>query len=47
MTTIIKKLIFLDFLKQYPDGKGIFELVNGEIVQVELYKWSQQERLKM
>lgn len=35
MTTTIKKLSFLDFLKQYPDGKGIYELVNGEIVQVE------------
>lgn len=36
MTTItVKKLSFIKFLEQYPDGKGIFELVNGEIVQVE------------
>jgi Uma2 family endonuclease len=30
-----KKLNFIEFLEQYPDGKGIFELVDGEIVQVE------------
>lgn len=35
MNTTIKKLSFLDFLKQCPDGKGIYELVNGEIVEVE------------
>lgn len=35
MNTTIKKLNFLDFLKQCPDGKGIYELVNGEIVEVE------------
>lgn len=34
-TTTVKKLSFIEFLEQYPDGKGIFELVNGEIVQVE------------
>lgn len=33
--TIVKKLTFADFLEQYPDGLGIFELVNGEFVQVE------------
>lgn len=30
-----KKLTFEEFIAQYPDGYGIFELVNGEIVQVE------------
>jgi hypothetical protein len=30
-----KKLTFEEFLAQYPDGYGIFELVNGEIVHVE------------
>ncbi|MBW4663090.1 MAG: Uma2 family endonuclease [Chroococcus sp. CMT-3BRIN-NPC107] len=35
MTTTIKQLSFAEFLQQYPDGEGIFELVNGEIVQVE------------
>jgi len=36
MSTITtKKLSFLEFLEQYPDGEGIFELVNGEIVHVE------------
>lgn len=35
MNTTIKKLSFIEFLEQYPDGKGIYELVNGEIVQVE------------
>jgi Uma2 family endonuclease len=34
-TTTSKKLTFAEFLEQYPDGYGIFELVNGEIVQVE------------
>lgn len=34
-TTTIKKLSFEQFLEQYPDGYGIYELVNGEIVQVE------------
>lgn len=35
VTTSVKKLTFAEFLEQYPDGYGIFELVNGEIVQVE------------
>ena len=35
MNTTIKKLSFIEFLEQYPDGKGIYELVNGEIVEVE------------
>jgi Uma2 family endonuclease len=35
MKAAIKKLNFEEFLAQYPDGYGIFELVNGEIVQVE------------
>ncbi|BAZ27292.1 hypothetical protein NIES4073_82090 [Kalymmatonema gypsitolerans NIES-4073] len=34
-TTTSKKLTFAEFLEQYPDGYGIFELVNGEIIQVE------------
>lgn len=29
------KLTFEDFLEQYPDGYGIYELVNGEIVEVD------------
>lgn len=33
--TTAKKLSFAQFLEQYPDGEGIFELVDGEIVQVE------------
>ncbi len=33
--TTITKLTFEEFLAQYPDGYGIYELVNGEIVQVE------------
>lgn len=33
--TTSKKLTFEEFLQQYPDGYGIYELVNGEIVQVE------------
>lgn len=35
MIQAVKKLTFLEFLEQYPDGEGIFELVNGKIVQVE------------
>ena len=35
VTTPVKKLTFIEFLEQYPDGYGIFELVNGEIVRVE------------
>lgn len=34
-TTTSKKLTFEEFLEQYPDGYGIYELVNGQIVQVE------------
>lgn len=34
-TTTLKKLSFIEFLEQYPDGQGIFELVDGEIVLVE------------
>lgn len=34
-TTTSKQLTFEEFLQQYPDGYGIYELVNGEIVQVE------------
>ncbi len=34
-TTTVKKLTFEEFLDQYPDGSGIYELVNGEIVRVE------------
>ncbi len=33
--TTVKKLTFADFLEQYPDGLGIFELVNGQFVQLE------------
>lgn len=33
--TTAKKLSFAQFLEQYPDGNGIFELVDGEIVPVE------------
>lgn len=33
--TTAKKLSFAQFLEQYPDGDGIFELVDGEIVKVE------------
>ncbi len=29
------KLTFEDFLERYPDGYGIYELVNGEIVEVD------------
>lgn len=35
MTTTFKKLTFEEFIEQYPDGYGIYELVNGKIVQVE------------
>ena len=35
MITTTKKLTFEEFLAQYPDGYGIFELVNGDLVQVE------------
>ncbi len=35
MTTTTKKLSFAEFLEQYPDGYGIFELLDGEIVKVE------------
>ncbi len=34
-TTTVKKLTFEEFLDEYPDGSGIYELVNGEIVRVE------------
>jgi Uma2 family endonuclease len=30
-----QKLTFLEFLEQYPDGCGQYELVNGELVKVE------------
>lgn len=33
--TTAKKLSFAQFIEQYPDGDGIFELVDGEIVQVQ------------
>ncbi|MFN6460616.1 MAG: Uma2 family endonuclease [Nostoc sp. DedVER02] len=33
--TPVKKLSFEEFLEQYPDGSGIYELLNGEIIQVE------------
>ncbi|MCW5317672.1 Uma2 family endonuclease [Nostoc sp. KVJ3] len=33
--TPVKKLTFEEFLEQYPDGSGIYELLNGEIIQVE------------
>ncbi|MCC3411963.1 MAG: Uma2 family endonuclease [Microcoleus sp. PH2017_29_MFU_D_A] len=29
------KLTFVEFIEKYPDGSGIYELVNGEIVKVE------------
>ncbi|NDJ24195.1 Uma2 family endonuclease [Nostoc sp. B(2019)] len=35
MKVALKKLTFEEFLEQYPDGCGIYELVDGEIVQVE------------
>ncbi|MBW4566661.1 MAG: Uma2 family endonuclease [Tolypothrix carrinoi HA7290-LM1] len=35
MLTTNKKLTFEEFLAQYPDGYGIFELVNGDLVQVQ------------
>jgi Uma2 family endonuclease len=34
-STLTQKLTFLEFLEQYPDGFGQYELVNGEIVKVE------------
>lgn len=34
-TNTSKKLTFEEFLEQYPDGYGIYELVDGELVQVE------------
>jgi len=33
--TSVKKLTFAEFLDRYPEGYGIFELVNGEIVKVD------------
>lgn len=36
LQTPVQKLTFEDFLEQYPDGYGIYELVNGEIIKVEL-----------
>lgn len=33
--TSVKKLTFAEFLDEYPKGYGIFELVNGEILQVD------------
>ncbi len=30
--TTIQKLHFADFIKQYPNGEGIFELVDEEII---------------
>lgn len=33
--TSVKKLTFAEFIDQYPEGYGIFELVNGEIVRVD------------
>jgi len=32
--TTAKKLSFAQFLEQYPDGEGIFELVDGKMVQL-------------
>jgi Uma2 family endonuclease len=34
-TNTAKKLTFEQFLENYPDGYGTFELIDGEIVQVE------------
>ena len=34
-TTAAKTLTFEEFLEQYPDGAGVYELVKGEITQVE------------
>lgn len=31
-----QNLTFIEFLEQYPDGFGRYELVNGELIQVEL-----------
>jgi Uma2 family endonuclease len=34
MTTIVKqKLTFDQFLDQYPDGNGLYELVNGKVIE--------------
>jgi Uma2 family endonuclease len=33
--TTLKKLTFQEFLEQYPDGYGIYELVNGGMVKVQ------------
>ncbi|GBF79135.1 Uma2 family endonuclease [Aphanothece sacrum] len=38
MVSTIVKLTFEDYLRQYPDGEGKFELVNGELVKVEPIK---------
>ncbi|AFZ09750.1 protein of unknown function DUF820 [Oscillatoria nigro-viridis PCC 7112] len=35
MVQIKTKLTFAEFLEKYPEGSGIYELVNGEIVKVE------------
>ncbi|NEP01546.1 MAG: Uma2 family endonuclease [Symploca sp. SIO2E9] len=35
MVTTFTKLTFEQFLAQYPDGEGKFELINGEIIKVE------------
>ncbi len=35
MVTTTSKLTFEQFLAQYPEGEGKFELINGEIVKVE------------
>lgn len=29
-----RKLTFDEFLEQYPDGQGIYELVDGEVVEM-------------
>lgn len=33
--TSVKKLSFAEFLENYPDGSGLYELINGDIIQVE------------
>jgi Uma2 family endonuclease len=35
LQTPVKRLTFTEFLEQYPDGYGVYELVNGEIITVE------------
>jgi Uma2 family endonuclease len=35
MSTAIQKLTFLEFLEQYPDGYGKYELVNGKLIKLE------------